>query len=258
MPKVSVIVTTYNRKEYLTETIQSILNQTYQDFELIVIDNFSNYDFYALIESFKNEKIIALQNQNNGIIAINRNIGINQAKGEYIAFCDDDDIWIQNKISKQMDVFDKDKSLVLCCTNRLIINSNGKRSEMKSLNWIPSKYNLSNLLLSNFVSYSSVLLKREILNKTGVFPNDLKFKAIEDYHLWLRIVYYGKIFFLNEMLVLYRIHDSNISTKLSKGAARNILLFTDLFNKYKFSISDKIKAYSIGYSKIFIYKLRGK
>lgn len=86
MPKVSVIVTTYNRKEYLAETIQSILNQTFQDFELIVVDNYSNYDFFGLMKSFNSEKITAFQNQNNGIIAVNRNFGIKLAKGEFIAF----------------------------------------------------------------------------------------------------------------------------------------------------------------------------
>lgn len=101
IPLVSVIVTTYNRKELLKETIDSILSQTFTDFELIVVDNYSNYDFIEYIKSFNDLRIRPFQNQNNGIIAINRNIGINNARGEYIAFCDDDDLWKPNKLKIQ-------------------------------------------------------------------------------------------------------------------------------------------------------------
>ena len=94
-PLISVIVTTYNRKLFLKKSIDSILNQIFIDFGLIVVDNFSNYDFNKFIQSFSDERIIPFQNQNNGIIAINRNVGIKKAKGEYIAFCDDDDLWLR-------------------------------------------------------------------------------------------------------------------------------------------------------------------
>ena len=96
-PLVSVILITYNRECFLKETIDSILAQTYRNFELIIIDNFSDYDFNALVNSYHSNKIRAFQNQNNGIIAINRNFGIERARGNYLAFCDDDDIWYPNK-----------------------------------------------------------------------------------------------------------------------------------------------------------------
>ena len=101
-PLVSVIVTTFNRKELLKETIDSILNQTFTDFELIVVDNYSEYNFVDYIKSFSDNKLIAFQNKNNGIIAVNRNYGIKKAKGKYIAFCDDDDCWDSEKLAKQI------------------------------------------------------------------------------------------------------------------------------------------------------------
>lgn len=85
-PLVSVILITYNRECFLKETIDSILAQTYRNFELIIIDNFSDYDFNALVNSYHSNKIRAFQNQNNGIIAINRNFGIERARGNYLAF----------------------------------------------------------------------------------------------------------------------------------------------------------------------------
>ena len=101
-PLVSVIVTTYNRKELLKETIGSILNQTFINFELIVVDNFSDYDFFEYIQLFRDDRIKPFQNHNNGIIAINRNFGIKEANGKYIAFCDDDDLWERKKLKEQL------------------------------------------------------------------------------------------------------------------------------------------------------------
>ena len=91
--KVSVVVTTYNRAHIVTEAIESILNQTFGDFELIIVDNYSNDNTEEVIKSYKDERIKYFKNRNNGIIAVNRNYGISKAQGEYIAFCDDDDLW---------------------------------------------------------------------------------------------------------------------------------------------------------------------
>ena len=206
MPKVSVIVTTYNRKEYLTETIQSILNQTYQDFELIVVDNYSNYDFYEHIQSFNDPRIRAFQNQNNGIIAVNRNFGIKQAKGEYIAFCDDDDIWIGKKLEKQITILNKTKGdLVhsnMFLSNGDITNIIGKTS-YKKIN------NLKNLIAKNTIVTSSVLVR----NKGLFFPEDMNLIAIEDYSLWLNLYLKGfKFEFSDSPLICFRISGSNTSS----------------------------------------------
>lgn len=208
MPKVSVIVTTYNRKEYLTETIQSILNQTYQDFELIVVDNFSNYDFFALIESFKSEKIIPLQNQNNGIIAVNRNVGINYAKGEYIAFCDDDDIWIKNKLNIQMKIV-KETNCDLLSSNMLYFDENITKITGKSKN--KKIRNLKDLITKNQINTSTVLVKN---TKELFFKEDRNLIAIEDYALWLDLFIKGISFeFINQPLVFYRVGQHNINKK---------------------------------------------
>ena len=104
-PLVSILVITYNRKVFLHETIESILNQTYKNFELIIVDNFSNYDFLSHLNSFKDDRIKPFQNKNNGVIAVNRNFGLTKAQGEYIAICDDDDLWIPQKLEKQVNGF---------------------------------------------------------------------------------------------------------------------------------------------------------
>ncbi len=207
MPEVSVIVTTYNRKEYLTETIHSILNQTYKDFELIVVDNFSNYDFFALIESFNTSIIIPLQNQNHGIIAANRNFGLKHAKGNFVAFCDDDDIWLENKLHVQMDIINR--------TNCDLVSSNKYYFKGDILNKIKRKTNkkinnLRELIKYNHINTSSVLVKNQDLT----FPEDPNLVAIEDYALWLNLCLRGFRFeFVQQPLVYFRISSINTSRK---------------------------------------------
>lgn len=218
MPKVSVIVTTYNRKEYLAETIQSILNQTFQDFELIVVDNYSNYDFFALIESFNNEKITPFQNQNNGIIAVNRNFGISRAKGEFIAFCDDDDVWIKNKLEDQMIIINENKC-DLVYSNMFLFKDKIRNIIKKTSN--KRIKNLKDFINKNPIVTSSVLVK----NNELFFPEDVNLIAIEDYSLWLNLYLKGFNFELIDMpLVYYRINESNISSNKKNWATIHLKL----------------------------------
>ncbi len=117
-PLISVIVTTYNRKELLEETINSILNQTFKNFELIVVDNNSNYDFLTHMNNFNDRRIHAYQNSNDGIIAINRNFGIKKARGDYIAFCDDDDLWAPQKVEIQIVTIEDSENGMVCTMSK--------------------------------------------------------------------------------------------------------------------------------------------
>ena len=207
MPKVSVIVTTYNRKEYLTETIQSILNQTFQDFELIVVDNYSAYDFFALMKNFESEKIISFQNQNNGVIAVNRNFGIKQAIGEYVAFCDDDDIWIKNKLEAQIEILNK-TSCDLVYSNMYYFKGDTsniiKKSSNKRIN------NLKDLINYNQINTSTVFVR----NRDLLFPEDPYLIAVEDYVLWLNLFVKGYRFeFIDQPLVYFRVSEMSAFRK---------------------------------------------
>lgn len=249
MPKVSVVVTTYNRKEYLTETIQSILNQTYQDFELIVVDNYSNYDFFAHIKSFGSKKIVPFQNQNNGIIAVNRNFGIQHAKGEFVAFCDDDDIWVKNKLQRQIDIVDK--------TNCDLVHSNmclftgGVTNIIETTSNKPIN-NINNLISQNQVNTSSVLVR----NKNLFFPVDANLIAIEDYALWLNLCIKGFRFeFSPEPLLYFRISETNTSNKdWDTNHLKLIYLYTSiLIRNPELNIKTKVLfKILLNYSKFFI------
>jgi glycosyltransferase involved in cell wall biosynthesis len=245
MPNVSIIVTTYNRKDQLREAIQAILNQTYQDFELIIVDNFSNYDFFDFINEFKSEKIVPIQNNNKGIIAINRNVGIQIAKGEYIAFCDDDDVWLQTKLSTQIDILNSNHFELVYC-NTILFFESGKEVVT---NYKPTN-TLNQLLFTNHITTSSVVLKN---NGNINFIEDPNFTGIEDYELWLRMKILGYRFHLiSDSLVRYRVLITSFSSSSrSKNEKKIIQLKKQLMQrKIKLSFANMV---TIQFSLILSY-----
>lgn len=208
MPTVSVIVTTYNRPQLLKETISSILSQTYNDFELIVVDNFSNYNFFELIESFSDSRIRPFQNQNNGIIAVNRNVGIKNTIGEFIAFCDDDDIWMENKLEAQIKKIEE-TGCDFISSNTLYFRSSINKIIGKSKN--RKIKNIQDFVKKNQINTSTVMIR----NINGLcFNEDKNLIAVEDYLFWLELYIKGVEFeFILEPLVYYRINGGNISQK---------------------------------------------
>jgi glycosyltransferase involved in cell wall biosynthesis len=135
--------------------------------------------------------------------AVSRNIGIHAAKGEFIAFLDDDDEWLPEKLEKQAAVLLNDPKVGLICTNALAINGDYSRVYLKDGTG-QSGHVFENLLKGNFVINSSVLTRRSIIQAEKGFCEEPALKAIEDYHLWLRISLNHEVVCLNELLVIYR------------------------------------------------------
>jgi glycosyltransferase involved in cell wall biosynthesis len=225
MPLVSVIVTTYNRRDLLTNTIDSILNQTYKNFELIVVDNCSDYDFLSHIKSFNDERIRPFQNANDGIIAVNRNFGIKKAKGDYIAFCDDDDLWEKNKLEKQLDII-KNNNAGLCFCNHYKIDQNGN---IIGAGKVKNKYKnptFTNFFLSGgYIMNSSVIIKSQCIDDVGYQNESTEMVAIEDSEYWGRILSIYKGCFLPEKLVRYRVHQGSIQNKTNNSYLNEQLIF---------------------------------
>lgn len=226
-PEVSVIVTTYNRKSELTETVNSILAQTFEDFELIIIDNYSNYNFNALINSFNDIRIKSFQNKNHGIIAVNRNYGIKKATGKYIAFCDDDDIWFPEKLEKQIKCLTDHKSDLVYSNIKIIFNNKSTTITNYSIT-----NTLDKLLLKSQITLSSVMVKN---NKNILFNEDKALVAVEDYELWIRLKLLNLNFsFIKEPLVGYRVVDHSISRQSKmKNEKVNLKFELTLLKNYK-------------------------
>tara|TARA_Y100000768_G_scaffold388823_1_gene387554 strand:- start:5029 stop:5916 length:888 start_codon:yes stop_codon:yes gene_type:complete len=245
LPVVSVIVTTFNRKDMLKTTIESILNQSFSQFELLIVDNFSNYDFINFINSFNDSRIKSFQNNNNGIIAVNRNFGIKKSRGKYIAFCDDDDYWDKNKLFDQIKVFQSFDTILV---SSLALNFGADTNFFsKNYGFLYNRINLGykSLLISNPIVLSSTLIKSEVLKKVGGFSEDKNLIAVEDYDLYLRIFDLGNFVLIKKFLIYYRFHAGSVSKsgiddkyrkqKLLK--LRGIKKQIDANNKYKIRFS---------------------
>lgn len=209
-PVVTVLVTTYNRQQQLQETLLSIVQQTFTDFEIVLVDNFSNYDIAALVQDIGDSRIHLYQNQNNGIIAVNRNFGLARARGQYIAFCDDDDVWHAEKLEEQMRQI-SDEQCGLCFTKIEFIDEQSKPIDREyTFRSLYKRLRFNDFILSlGFICNSSVLITREAVEQVGVLNTEPALRTVEDYHYWARIIKRFKACYVDKPLVRYRIQQQS-------------------------------------------------
>lgn len=211
MPNVSVIIPTYNRAHLLGRAIRSVLNQTYQDFELIIVDDGSSDNTDELVKSFDDIRIRYLKHKKNRGGAAARNTGIKAAKGKYIAFQDSDDEWLPEKLEKQMKVFEDAPPEVGVVYTGFYRLQNGKKTYIPSSKVNPKEgYIFNSLLKGNFVTTQAVLVKRECFDKAGIFDENLP--RLQDWELFLRISRHYHFKFINEPLVIAYHQPVSIST----------------------------------------------
>lgn len=210
---VSVIMTAYNCEKYIEDSIKSVLDQDYFNFELIIVNDCSSDNTSNIISKFKDSRIKYIENKNNLGLVKSANIGLRAVKGEYISRIDSDDVWEKQKLSKQIS-FLKENDLCLVGCRAKLIDSEG--NEIGFFNYPKNKIILNKLylLISNPFINSSVLFKKEIINKVGYYNES--FVLAEDYELWTRIVPFCKSNNMLDYLVKYRIHDSQITFKKKK------------------------------------------
>jgi len=208
-PQISVIVTTFNRKELLKETLDSILAQSFIDFELIVVDNFSNYDFMSFMETFNDERIRAFQNQNNGILAVNRNYGIKKAIGKYLAFCDDDDLWYPDKLKIQVSAME-DGDFSGCGTNITEFHE-GRFDGVSAKVDKDVVIDFKHLVTKRSLSLSSLL----VVNQSLFFNESKEYVTFEDFDYQMKTIHKTTLpmKYIGVPLVFYRIHPNANSLK---------------------------------------------
>ena len=208
-PRVSIIIPTYNRCKPLRLAIQSILNQSHQDYEILVCDDGSTDETKSMALTFNDKRIRWIPGPNSGGPAAPRNRGITESRGEWLAFLDSDDLWHPNKLEQQL-LLCQDKNLLAVCTNASTTLL-GAAESSSYLDEPRSRYlTLSDMTKANKVVCSSMLIHRSLLCHTGCFPEDPGYIAIEDYALWLSISILTNIYFVSSPLVVYseNSHDS--------------------------------------------------
>ncbi|MEA4910593.1 putative glycosyltransferase EpsJ [bioreactor metagenome] len=211
-PKVSVIMPVYNGEKFLGEAIESVLNQTFKDFELIIVNDGSKDNSLNIIKEYGNkDNRIKIIDQINQGVSVARNIGIKKSSGEYIAFLDSDDIWVEEKLNIQLNKFGSDKELKICGTWASVIDEKGK--EIKKFTYPPledKKIKQSSFYKHPFIT-SSLILKKEILEKNNLFK--VGTHLAEDYEFVTKYIYNNKAKNIDKYLIKYRIHTANSSSK---------------------------------------------
>lgn len=204
----SVIIPVYNRPELIKRSIESVLNQKFKNYELIVINDGSTDDTENSILLYK-EKIQNYSQKNLGVSAA-RNIGIQKSKGKYLAFLDSDDLWFEDKLQKQYEYIQQNENIkIFQCNERWI--RNGKRVNPGKKHIKQSGKIFKDSLKLCLVSPSAVVIKRQLFDEIGFF--DEKMKVCEDYDLWLRISCKHEIFLQqDDLLEKYGGHEDQLSS----------------------------------------------
>jgi len=202
--KVSVIITTYQQPDFLSEAIESILTQTFNDLELIVVnDDPLGQETEKIVLSYNDPRIIYIKNEKNFKGAKSLNIGLRAAKGEYIAILDDDDAWIsKDKLEKQVNFLEKNPEYIIVGTSSIHID----RKTNKEITRYTGGFNLKNIekfiLTKVPFAHSSILCRRNAMISVGGYSEDLP--RAKDIDLYIKLVKLGKFGFLPECFIKYR------------------------------------------------------
>lgn len=218
---ISIILPAYNAEKYITHAMDSVLFQTYQDWELIVVDDCSTDATARLIEQYLDPRIHYARNGKNLGVANSRNIGVQMASGEWIAYLDSDDAWERDKLEQQMKAAEANNAGFLF-TASAFMNEDGNRSSY-ILN-VPSTIGFRELLKQNIISCSSVLIKKELAER---YPMVHDPKVHEDFVVWLKILKQEKIAAcgINQPLLIYRMRKGSKSGNKWKAAQMTFLAY---------------------------------
>lgn len=237
-PLISVVIPTYNHADFLKVAISSVVGQTYQNLEIVIVDNHSNDHTIEVVDSFNDDRIHLHKINNNGIIAASRNLGVDHAKGEWIAYLDSDDYWYPTRLQRLVDsMHSKLKYDVISTDEYKTNNLTGKKTKLIYGPLKGQKYR-SLLLYGNRLSPSASLVRKEFLLKNKVrFNESLKFVTVEDYDYWLQLALLDASFkFIHSFEGEYLVHGANSSGYLTlhKGNELNLLKH-HVFNVQKFT-----------------------
>lgn len=233
---ISVIIPVYNRENTIEKSIKSVLNQTYHKLEIIIVDDGSNDNTFSVIKKIKDSRIRIFSYRQNRGACYARNIGIKNARGEYIAFQDSDDKWYVDKLKRQVDFIEKTNSdFVFCGMNRI--------DDIQNMRFYYPKRKLKRgkdihkqLLYENMISTQTMLMKRKVCEKIKF---DEKIKKFQDWDYVIRVSKLFKIEYLNEALVDSFVQVDSISVNVSNYNALRVI-----YNKYKQEIQEDRRIYA--------------
>ena len=210
----SIIIPTYNQGNFLKKALNSVLNQTYKNFEIIIIDNHSDDNTQEVVKSFKSNKIIYERIYNQGIIGKSRNLGIKKSRGKWVAFLDSDDFWYGERLQKIFNFLSNEEKYEVICTDELIVDE--PMGIKKVWRYGPFKENFYKTLLKkgNCISTSASVVKKDFLLEQNInFNEDKNFVTAEDYDFFMNLAFKkAKFKFLHEVMGEHLFHNKSQSS----------------------------------------------
>lgn len=235
-PSISIVIPTYNHAQFLRTALDSIRAQTFDDWEAIVVNNFSEDNTIAVVESYDDPRIRFVNFSNHGIIAAARNHGLSLTQAPFVAFLDSDDFWYPEKLQRCMEKLAQGYDLV--CHAEVWV---GPAERRRTVHYGPeARATYESLLLDgNCISTSAVVVRRESLERAGGFSVQPAFVTAEDYELWLKLARDGaRIGFVEEVLGEYLIHEGN----QSRAALRNMSAVMAVFEHHRPALAGRVPA----------------
>jgi glycosyltransferase involved in cell wall biosynthesis len=226
MPIVSVIIPAYNCAQFLSETLDSVLRQSFADYEIIIVDDGSKDNTLAVIEEYERSGNIRGVSQKNKGPAAARNVGIKIARGVYCAFVDADDLMMPERLSRQVQALEANKAPGLVYTDLMTFNEEGivHRTKKEFIHpyagWV-----LDRLLITNFITTSTVMVRKKCFESVGLFDEAKDMRGVEDYKMWLQISEKYPVEYIDAPLVRYRYHSNSLSANrtLNNLAGLNVV-----------------------------------
>ena len=237
MPEVSVIIPAHNSADYIGEALESVFDQTYTDYEVIVVDDGSTDGTADVVRKFGDRVVYAYQE--NGGAASARNHGIELARGKFVAFLDADDVWLPDKLEKQIRLFENNPDLGLVFTENYLFDEQGIYCDSLDKKFRLMSGDLAqSIFMNSGVATPTVMVRREVFKKLGTFDESLT--QAEDDNMWIRITSHYRGMLVDEPLVKIREHQGRIShdhIKLFDSILRSVEL---LQSKYGETVRNKI------------------
>lgn len=221
-PLITVLIPTYNCEQYVYDAVQSILNQTYTNFECIIIDDCSTDGTVDIIKTFDDPRINLIIKPKNSGYTNSLNYGLTIANGKFIARMDGDDISLPNRFEKQVAIFEQNDDIVVC-------GSIFKLIDTETIIEAPEHHDAIKLglLKESCIGHPTAMIRTSVLNTHNINYNTA-YEPAEDYDLWVRLSEVGQLYNIQEVLFLYRVHDNQVS--ITKKEIQRISASLSRFN----------------------------
>lgn len=239
-PKITVLMPVYNGERFLKRSIESVLNQTFDDYEFLIIDDKSNDSSKNIISSYRDKRIRFVENEKNAGQMGTLNIGVGLSRGGYIARMDQDDVSLPDRFKKEVKTLDMDSSLGLVYSDSFIVDEDGNRKARTffDLSRPYRSFIFDRLMKGNFIAGNTVMMRRGVFETIGLY--NTAYKVAAEYDLYLRLARRYKVDFIDEPLAEYRVHRYNASADIEKITKEVLGILKNMDRRAMEKVSRKI------------------